>query len=144
MKPKHQRLIFVAVSVGFLCMATILALRAFRDNVVFFYTPSELIAQPFNPDVLVRTGGLVKGSGDSKAWATFGLTDGVTTLAILCPHEVVLPGLFREGQGMVVEGHRTDPTHIKATRVFAKHDEYYMPKDVVDALKKTGQWKGGK
>lgn len=140
MKPKHQRLAFILFSVGFLCAATLLALQAFRDNIVFFYTPTELSELADASPSLVRIGGLVE-SGSVKQngkHLMFSLTDGKT--ALLIEHEGLPPALFREGQGAVVEGRLTHPGHFKAARVLTKHDEFYMPKEVVDSLKKTGHW----
>lgn len=143
MKPKHQRLIFLAVSLGFLCVATILALQAFRNNVVFFYAPHELAAQAIVPAQRIRVGGLVEAGSvrhDGDNLLRFRITDGEAALEI--EYQGMPPGLFREGQGVVAEGYLTDATHFKAVQVLTKHDEYYMPREVVDALKKTGRWQG--
>lgn len=142
MKPKHQRLIFVAISVVFLCVASLLVLRAFRDNLVFFYSPSDIAAQTLPADKLMRVGGLVEtGSIDKQPdGVTFTITDGKATLRVA--YQGILPNLFREGQGVVAEGYLKSPGQFSATRVLAKHDENYMPREVVDALKKSGRWKG--
>ena len=144
MKAKHQRLIFVAISLGCLCAATLLAMQAFRDNVVFFYTPSELDHQRIQENQRIRIGGLVEtGSvrreGDDLLY--FRITDG--TAALETEYHGMPPGLFREGQGLVAEGYLKD-RHFKAVQVLTKHDEYYMPKEVVEALKKSGRWREGK
>jgi cytochrome c-type biogenesis protein CcmE len=141
MKPKHQRLIFIGVSVVFVCVATLLALQAFRNNVIFFYSPSELVDQEIEPAQKIRIGGLVEtGSLSHKNELThFTVTDGKSHIDVT--YKGMLPGLFREGQGVVAEGHMRGNAFI-AERVLTKHDEYYMPKDVVDALKKSGRWTG--
>jgi cytochrome c-type biogenesis protein CcmE len=142
MKPKHQRLIFVTVSVIFLVIAGLLTLRAFRDNLIFFYSPSEVAQQHIDEHQLIRLGGLVKtGSikrGDNNR-ITFDVTDGKAQVTIT--YQGMLPDLFREGQGVVAEGYLTGQT-LLAKNILAKHDEKYMPREVVDALKKSGQWKG--
>lgn len=141
MKPKHQRLVFVAVSMVFLCAAALFTLRAFRENLVFFYSPSELAQHMPAPTQLVRLGGLVKtGSiahdGDQ---VRFIVTDGAGELSV--HYTGLLPSLFREGQGVIAEGH-AQPGGFEATKILAKHDETYMPKEVVDALKRSGNWHG--
>ncbi|MDE3015996.1 MAG: cytochrome c maturation protein CcmE [Pseudomonadota bacterium] len=142
MKSKHQRLLFIAVSMVFLCTAGLLALRAFRDNLVFFYSPSELADRHIPPNQLVRIGGLVeKGSvvrGD-QGQLTFVITDGKSSVSVF--YRGLLPQLFREGQGVVAEGRLSNPGHFVATTILAKHDERYMPRDVVEALKRSGRWR---
>jgi cytochrome c-type biogenesis protein CcmE len=144
MKPKHQRLFFVSVSIVFLCLAVLLVLQAFRENIVFFYMPSELSAITPLPIELIRVGGLVEMGSVTRdnGMLSFHLTDGSVSLSV--EYTGATPGLFREGQGAVVEGYLTDATHLQAKRVLTKHDEYYMPQEVVDALKKSGRWQGGK
>lgn len=142
MKPKHQRLLFIVVSMVFLCVGGLLTLSAFRDNLVFFYSPSELQNKVLSPAQLIRVGGLVKsgsiehGNGDS---INFVITDGVAEVKI--SYSGVLPNLFREGQGCIAEGNMTEGGKFTAQKILAKHDEKYMPKEVVDALKKAGNWR---
>ncbi len=149
MKPKHQRLVFVVVSIIFLCVATLLTLRAFSENLVFFYSPSDLADQAKRPDTsrMIRVGGLIEVGSISRPEADmvrFIVSDGNASLAI--EYRGLLPNLFREGQGAIAEGHLRAPGEFKAERILTKHDENYMPKEVVDSLKKTGHWKeeGGK
>jgi cytochrome c-type biogenesis protein CcmE len=141
MKPKHQRLLFVTVSVLFLCISAILTLRAFKDNIVFFFSPSELAGQSLTPQQRLRIGGLVK-TGSIKREAGdiihFIVTDGGADVHVT--YKGLLPNLFREGQGVVAEGYLQDASHFSAVTILAKHDENYMPKEVVDALKRTGRW----
>lgn len=143
MKPKHQRLLFVGVTLLFLCAATLLTLRAFRDNLVFFYSPSELAQQAVGGEQRIRIGGLVEEGSVKNDGQTlrFRVTDGPAALAV--EYRGLPPALFREGQGVVVEGRLADDGHMRAEKVLAKHDEYYMPKEVVEALKKSGRWREG-
>ena len=146
MNPKHQRLVFIAVSVVMLCAGVLLVLNAFRENLVFFLTPSDIHSNSMlSVEQRVRMGGLVK--KDSIVYGHdgsvfFDLTDETESIKVV--YKGMLPSLFREGQGAVVEGHITaeagQPLLFKADRVLTKHDENYMPKDVVDALKKSGRW----
>ncbi|MFO0389233.1 MAG: cytochrome c maturation protein CcmE [Alphaproteobacteria bacterium] len=141
MKPKHQRLLFIIASMIFLIAAALLTMQAFKENLVFFFSPSELAAQSTLSTSLIRVGGLVE-TGSIKKTGTdtivFTITDGKESLAV--QYTGLLPTLFREGQGVVAEGHSVDKTRFNATRVLTKHDENYMPKEVVDSLKKTGHW----
>lgn len=143
MKPKHQRLVFVLVSVVFLCASVLFTLRAFRDNLVFFYSPSDLADHRIEPGRTIRVGGLVQTGSLAhleQDGITFAITDGNASVHV--SYRGMLPNLFREGQGVVAEGSLTDADHFTAKTILAKHDENYMPKEVVDALKKTGRWKG--
>ncbi|MEQ1789700.1 MAG: cytochrome c maturation protein CcmE [Rickettsiales bacterium] len=147
MKPKHQRLLFIVVSMVFLCVGTLLTLRAFRDNIVFFYSPSDLQEQTISstilPDKIIRIGGLVKagsierGDGDS---INFIITDGAADIKI--SYSGMLPNLFRDGQGCIAEGKLISVNEFSAQKILAKHDEKYMPREVVDALKRSGNWHG--
>lgn len=143
MKPKHQRLIFVSISVIFLCVAVLMIMRAFRENLVFFYSPSDLAQQQLAPSQRIRIGGLVKtGSvsrGDNQA-IQFIISDGAQEVQV--HYTGLLPNLFREEQGVIAEGYMQANGIFQARTILAKHDENYMPKEVVDALKKSGQWKG--
>ncbi len=143
MKPKHQRLIFIVASMVFLVAAVLFTLRAFRDNIVFFYSPADIAAKHPPVGRAMRLGGLVEmGSlvkGDDQR-ITFAVTDGTEKIEV--DYQGMVPNLFREGQGVVAQGAMTDETHFHATQILAKHDETYMPREVVDALKKSGRWKG--
>lgn len=144
MKPKHQRLVFVLGSLVFLCVSALLTLRAFRDNLVFFYTPSDAALYRMEPERLVRLGGLVKTGSLStqEDRIRFVVTDGSGEITVT--YRGMLPSLFREGQGVVAEGSLKDRQHFEASKILAKHDETYMPKEVSDALKRSGHWKGEK
>ena len=140
MKPKQQRLAAVGGIAVLLIIAVGLVLAALRENIVFFYTPSELPDDANNR--MVRLGGLVK-QGSVKIDglnSNFIVTDGDAELAVV--FDGALPSLFREGQGVVAEGHITNGT-LTATNVLAKHDETYMPREVADSLRDKGVWQGG-
>jgi len=141
MKPKHQRLIFVVVSIVFLFVSSLLALRAFDEHLIYFYSPTMLAETPPALGQKIRIGGLVgmdsvkRGENDN---INFKVNDGKSSISV--NYQGMVPSLFREGQGVVAEGMMTDATHFQASMILAKHDENYMPKEVVDALKKTGHW----
>jgi cytochrome c-type biogenesis protein CcmE len=143
MKRKHRRLLVVLASLGLLGAASALVLTAVEDSLVFFYTPSDLVERPAPPDSLFRLGGLVEAGSVRKEGATtfFNVTD--LTRTIPASYTGVLPDLFREGQGVVAEGTLNANGKFTAREVLAKHDETYMPKEVAEALRKSGQWRDG-
>jgi cytochrome c-type biogenesis protein CcmE len=144
MTRKQQRLCLLVLGITALGGATALVLIAFSSNLVFFYSPSELKAQAAAPDRRVRIGGLVEKRSferDRDGSIRFRVTDGRTDLPVV--YRGILPDLFREGQGVVVEGELRSSGMFTATTVLAKHDERYMPREVVEALKKTGHWQEG-
>jgi cytochrome c-type biogenesis protein CcmE len=142
MTRKRRRLyVLLACLIG-LGSATALVLTAFSDNLVFFVSPSDL-AKAEHPGRTVRLGGLVeagsvhKGS-TGKPTASFRVTDGAASVEV--NYTGILPDLFREGQGVVALGSVQADGSFKASEVLAKHDETYMPKEVAEALKKSGHW----
>ena len=141
MKPKRRRLTFVVIGMGLLGAATALMLLAFRDNIVFFYSPTEVHARAPAPDQRVRVGGLVEQGSVAKSANGKTVHFRITDLAEAVPvvYTGILPDLFREGQGVVAEGRLRDGA-FQADEVLAKHDENYMPPEVADALKKSGNW----
>jgi cytochrome c-type biogenesis protein CcmE len=143
---KQRRLYFVLLGMACLGLATGLVLYAVRGTMVYFCTPANLAAKDDGCDQTagrrMRLGGLVElGSvnRDGKT-VTFRVQDNVTALP--ATYTGILPDLFREGQGVVAEGRFEADGVFHATEVLAKHDEKYMPKEVADALKKQGEWKG--
>ncbi len=144
MKRKHRRLAFVVTGLVLLGAAAALVLTAFEDALLFFYTPTQLAERPADPGRRIRLGGLVEeGSVERQAdglTVIFNVTDLSHVVAV--SYTGVLPDLFREGQGVVVEGATGVDGVFVASEVLAKHDENYMPKDVADALKASGQWRG--
>ena len=144
MTRKRRRLIGVLAGLGMLGVATALVLTAFSDNLVFFYSPTDLRTKNVAEGRRLRIGGLVekatfKREADGKTFE-FRVTDGENSVPVT--YTGVLPDLFREGQGVVIEGTLKDGS-VRADEVLAKHDERYMPKEVVDALKKSGHWQEG-
>jgi cytochrome c-type biogenesis protein CcmE len=145
MTRKQQRLGLLALGMAALGGATVLVLSAFNDNLVFFYSPTELKAKAVASDRRVRIGGLVEADslsrgGDGRSFS-FRITDGADDVAVV--YQGLLPDLFREGQGAVAEGKLRPDGVFTASSVLAKHDENYMPREVVDALKKSGHWQEG-
>jgi cytochrome c-type biogenesis protein CcmE len=144
MKRKHKRLFFVLGGMAALGIAAGLVVSAFDDNLVFFFSPTELQAKEVRPDQRIRIGGLVEEG--SLAKQADGVTVGfrVTDLTTVLPvtYKGILPDLFREGQGVVAEGTLGPDGVFVASEVLAKHDENYMPREVAEALKKSGQWQG--
>jgi len=143
MTRKRKRLAIVLVGLAALGGATALVAAAFRDNLVFFYSPSELAARPVIAEQRIRIGGLVENQSFAKqdgSHISFRVTDGKTDIAVA--YDGILPDLFREGQGVVAEGRIKDGVFVAST-VLAKHDEKYMPPEVAAALKKSGHWQEG-
>jgi cytochrome c-type biogenesis protein CcmE len=142
---KRRRLWLVATGLALLGAASVLVLTAFEDNLVFFYSPSDVAAKSIGSGQRIRLGGLVEEGSVSRQGGAAEVTFRVTDLASSVPvtYTGILPDLFREGQGVVAQGaFRPDGTFV-ASEVLAKHDENYMPPEVADALKKSGQWKEG-
>ena len=144
MTRKRRRLwLLLACGMG-LGSAVALALVGFRDNLVFFIAPSDLAAKAPAPGRTFRLGGLVeqgslqRSAVDGHPAASFRVTDGGASVAVT--YVGILPDLFREGQGVVTLGTMQPDGSFRASEVLAKHDETYMPKDVADALKKSGHW----
>ena len=117
-------------------------LIAFEDNIVFFYSPTETLAKTIPENQLIRLGGLVKKGSVTKyanGQVVFSITD--MKHSISTKFLGILPDLFREGQGVVAEGHLNNNIFTAKT-ILAKHDENYMPANVAAALKKSGKWQG--
>jgi cytochrome c-type biogenesis protein CcmE len=138
---KQKRLAVVAGLAAVLALATTLVLVALRDQIVFFYAPSDVVARQVAAGQPIRLGGLVK----EGSWVRegeenrFTVTDGTTDIS--AHYAGILPDLFREGQGVVAEGSMGPAGVFEATNVLAKHDENYVPKEVVEALKAQGEWR---
>jgi cytochrome c-type biogenesis protein CcmE len=145
MNPRQRRrLYFAAALVVAGAGGAVLVLGALKDNVLYFYSPSDVTTKHVSPGVNFRIGGLVeKGSVSHGAHADvrFVVTDGRASVPV--EFHGVLPDLFREGQGIVAMGAMDNGGTFDASEVLAKHDEKYMPPEVVDALKRSGRWKAG-
>lgn len=139
---RDQRLMMIGAAGAVLIVAMTLTLTGLRDAAVYFVAPSEL-AEKAQPGRRVRLGGLVvegtvRQDADGATW--FAVTDGAAQVDVR--YTGILPDLFREGQGVVAEGEWTPGAAFEAERVLAKHDENYMPREVAEALKNRGEWKG--
>jgi cytochrome c-type biogenesis protein CcmE len=132
----------VSAAGAVLVLAAALTFAGLRDSIVYFVAPSEL-AQKARPGQRIRLGGLVvQGTvhRDGDGVTTFAVTDGAVQVEVR--YGGMLPDLFREGQGVVAEGRWLPGQMFQADRVLAKHDERYMPREVAEALKQRGEWKG--
>ena len=140
---KKKRLYAVLAGLTMLGVAAALVLTAFEDNIVFFYSPTDITQKDLRPGQTVRLGGLVEADSIKKAddgvTTEFVITDTNKTISVR--YAGLLPDLFREGQGVVTQGTLGSDGIFLASEVLAKHDENYMPKEVADALKKSGNWK---
>lgn len=145
MRPKRRRLMLISIGMLALFAAAAMVLTALEDNLVFFYSPSDLAEKQVAPGRPLRLGGLVEeGSvqrGTDGLTTAFRVTDLSNTISVT--YTGILPDLFREGQGVVTEGTLGPDGTFVAREVLAKHDENYMPKEVADALKKSGKWRHG-
>jgi cytochrome c-type biogenesis protein CcmE len=134
----------IGASLAVLAIAAALVLGALRDSIVFFNSPTDVAEKRIPLGTRMRIGGLVKpGSlqrGDNLQ-VSFAVTDGNADIAVR--YQGIVPDLFREGQGVVAEGKLESGGVLAADTVLAKHDERYMPREVVDALKKSGRWQEG-
>jgi cytochrome c-type biogenesis protein CcmE len=138
-RPKHRRLTFVVIGLGLLGIAAALVLSALEESIVFFHSPSEIAASTSLTERRLRVGGLVEEGSVTQGGATvtFRITDLANTVPVA--YTGILPDLFREGQGVVAEGRMQNGVFV-ADQVLAKHDEAYMPPEVAEALKQSGQW----
>ncbi len=142
MTRKQKRITLVVVSGLVLASALTLVLGALNQSVTFFYSPSDLAALETLPERPIRVGGLVAAGSvvrPADNQVAFDITDEVETVTVR--YDGILPDLFREGQGIVVQGRLGQDGVVVASQVLAKHDENYMPPEVAEALKKSGQWK---
>ena len=145
MKPKSQRLIILFFFLTLLGLSTFLVLKSLEDNIVYFYSPTDINKKILSNNIdlskKIRIGGLVKENSILKEGKkiSFKIHDGIDE--ILVTYNGILPDLFREEQGIVALG-KIENKNFSAIEILAKHDENYMPKEVSDMLKKNGKWKG--
>ena len=142
MTRKQRRLTMIAAAGTVLAVAVGLILFALNDRIVFFQSPSDIAAKSVPDGQRIRLGGLVAEGSVTRgenAEVRFAVTDTVETVNVV--YVGLLPDLFREGQGVVAEGVIEPGGLLRADTVLARHDETYMPKEVVDSLKATGQWR---
>jgi len=141
-RKKQRRLWFAAALLVASIGGAALVIAALKDNVLYFYSPSDLQSRNVHPGVAFHLGGLVKPGSLRRgpgAEVRFVVTDGRAQVPVV--YSGVLPDLFREGQGVVAAGALETNGAFDANEVLAKHDERYMPPEVVDALKRAGRWK---
>ena len=139
MKPRHKRLAIIGGIVAAVGVAVALVLNAFQSNLVFFYSPSQVVAKEAPLNRTFRIGGLVQ-QGSVKRDGTdvhFVVTDTAQTIAV--QYKGILPDLFKEGKGVVAQGQLRDDGVFVAREVLAKHDENYMPPEATEALKRAGK-----
>ena len=140
---KQRRTVIIALAGTVLVAAVALVLVALGDRIVFFNSPSDIIADPPRPEQRIRLGGLVEpGSLVSLGEAVFEfrITDGGAVVPV--SYHGLLPDLFGEGQGVITEGTLGADGLFRADTVLAKHDEAYIPAEVVEALQEQGEWRG--
>ena len=144
MTRKRRRLYVVGLAMASLGVATALVLTAFEGSIVYFYTPTDLVEKQVPADARLRIGGLVEEGSVRRLEGGLRVEFRVTDLSHTVPvsYRGVLPDLFREGQGVIAEGRLGRDGVFVASEVLAKHDENYMPPEVAEALRKSGQWKG--
>ena len=141
MSLRFQRLLLILLTLVIILSAVLLILYNTRENVSYFYTPSEIDKSDIIINKIIRIGGFVENNSFNKISSSsfkFKITD--EKASILVTFKGILPDLFREGQGAVIEGVFVDKNIFNATNVFAKHDENYMPASIKEDLKNTGYW----
>lgn len=139
MKARHKRFALIGGGIATLGIATALVLNAFQDNLVFFFTPAQVIAGEAPKDRTFRVGGMVQTGSVQRDGLTvnFVVTDSVQTVSVL--YTGILPDLFSEGKGVVAQGKLDGNGQFRAEQVLAKHDENYMPREAQHALDQATQ-----
>jgi cytochrome c-type biogenesis protein CcmE len=140
-KARRRLMVFLIAAPVFMAAAG-LALYALKDGVVYFYTPAQAIEAKVAAHKAIRLGGLVQAGSVQRlgnGMVEFTVMDKLDSLPVR--YQGDLPDLFREGQGVVMEGALDEAGTFVATSVLAKHDEKYMPKEVTKALKEQGEWR---
>ena len=137
MKPRQKRFLLIAASLAVLGIATALILSAFRENLVFFFSPSDIVAKKAPAERTFRMGGMVE-TGSVKrdgVEVRFLVTDTANTVPVV--YKGILPDLFREGKGVVAQGKLGADGVFRASEVLAKHDENYMPPEAAHAVEQA-------
>lgn len=144
LKVRHRRFAWIMAGVLALGVAAALVLNAFRSNLVFFYTPTQVFGNEAPKDRTFRIGGLVELGSIARATGSvevrFRVTDNARTIAVI--YNGILPDLFKEGKGVVAQGTLNAEGTFIASQVLAKHDENYMPPEAAEALRKAGHQVG--
>jgi len=144
MTRKQKRLTIIGAGVSVIGAAVLLVLFALQDQIVYFHSPTDVVEKQVAPGTRIRLGGLVAPESVTRGTGTevaFAVEDAGHVVDV--SYNGILPDLFREGQGVVVEGaFQPGSARFVADTVLAKHDENYMPREVADSLKEQGVWKG--
>ena len=141
MSLRFQRLLLILLTLIIILSAVLLILYNTRENISYFFTPSEIDKSEIIINKTIRIGGFIENDSFNKISSSsfkFRITD--EKASILVTFKGILPDLFREGQGAVIEGTFNNNDVFNATNVFAKHDENYMPASIKEDLKDTGYW----
>ena len=141
MSLRFQRLLLILVSLVMIFAAILLILYNARENISYFYTPSEIRVAKIDLNKNIRMGGFVEKDSLTKISSSsfnFRITDNNNSINVV--YSGILPDLFREGQGAVIEGFFKNEETFNATSVFAKHDENYMPSSIKKGIEKSGYW----
>ena len=138
---RFQRLLIILISLIMILTAVLLILYNARENISYFYTPSELMLSKTEKNTQVRIGGFVEKNSLAKlpsGYYKFRITDNEYSINVR--YSGIIPDLFREGQGAVIEGYLNKDNIFNATSIFAKHDENYMPNSIRENLQNEGYW----
>jgi cytochrome c-type biogenesis protein CcmE len=137
MKSRHKRLALIVGGLAALGVASALILSAFQENLVFFFSPSDVVAQKAPRDRAFRVGGLVQEGSVKRegVLVSFNVTDTAQTIQVV--YQGILPDLFREGKGVVAQGKLGADGVFRASEVLAKHDENYMPPEAAHAVEQA-------
>ena len=143
MSERMQRFLIIIISLFMLSLAIFLILINSKKNLIFFFTPTELIEESLNLNQKIRVGGIVKKNSikinDKENYYIFIISDEINSVEVI--YKGILPDLFKEESGAVVEGALVEQNKIIAHKVFAKHDENYMPSSIKKQNKKKSYWK---
>ena len=141
MSLRFQRLLLILFSLVMILGAVLLILFNARENISYFYTPSEIRVANIDLNEKIRMGGFIENDSLNKISSSsfnFKITDNNNSINVV--YNGILPDLFREGQGAVIEGFFKNKETFNATSVFAKHDENYMPSSIKKGIEKSGYW----
>jgi cytochrome c-type biogenesis protein CcmE len=143
-EPVKQRIIKLLIGASIIFVAVLIIIFNLRDNLIYFYSPTDLVEINLNNNQEIRVGGLVADNSlkyeENSSIYRFVITDEKNIINV--EYRGILPNLFAENKGVVVEGVYSGANNIIANKVLAKHDENYMPPEVIDALQKEGKWQG--
>ena len=143
-EPVKQRIIKLLVGASIISVSILIIIINLKENLIYFYSPSDLAEINLDNSQEIRVGGLVEDNSleydEVESIYRFIITDKKNTIKV--EYKGILPNLFAENKGVVVEGSYAGTNNILASKVLAKHDENYMPPEVIDALQKEGKWQG--